>query len=290
MWIVQLGLRCPYTFGAAKVDLAVTQMTAQAQSNIGAFPTDTQPPSITEYDSARVSILESGLESKVPAQKVLFAIDLRAAGAGPVADGRGEIPVRASRTVVLAMLVSYCLSPTLIPTVVDRLLKPEVKSNAQGAHGWSADGRSFVCGVHYWFNRPLALIRSSYVVWCDGAVDRQAPVLTGSAVFEKRLAATRGERRDGFLPTVNPGPMGLRCQGRARTRIELAEGICGERQPYLVLCLPITTERAEGLVARWSALAAGMARRAVIGGRALGTLTTLVVAGCVQPRALSAAG
>jgi hypothetical protein len=84
--------------------------------------------------------------------------------------------------------------------------------------------------------------------------------------------------------------MGLRCQDRERTRIELAGGICGERQPYLVLCLPITTERAEGLAARWSALAAGTARRAVIGGRALVTLTTLVIAGCVQPLALSAAG
>ena len=290
MWIVQLGLRCPYTFGAAKVDLAVMQTTAQAQSNIGAFPPGTPPPSITEYDSARLSILESGLESKVPAQKELFAIDLRAAGAGPVADGPGEIPVRASRTVGLAMLAPYCLSPTLIPAVVDRLVKPEVKLNAQGAHGWSADGRRFVRGVHHWVNRPLALIRSSYVVWCDRAVNRRAPVLTGSAVFEKRLAATRGERRAGFLPTVNTGPMGLRCQGRARTRIELAEGVCGERQPYLVLCLPITTGRAEGLVGRWSALAAGIARRAVIGGRALGTLTTLVSAGCVQPRALSAAG
>jgi hypothetical protein len=40
----------------------------------------------------------------------------------------------------------------------------DAKLNAQGAHGWSADGRSFVCGVHYWFNRRLALIRSSYVV------------------------------------------------------------------------------------------------------------------------------
>jgi hypothetical protein len=267
----------------------VTQMTAQAQSNIGAFPTDTQPPSITEYDSARVSILESGLESKVPAQKERFAIDLPAAGT-LVADGRGEIPVRAGRTVVLAMLASCCLSPTLIPAVVDRLVKPELKLNAQGAHGWSKDGSSFVCGAHDWFNRPLALIRSSYVVWCDGAVNCPAPVLTGSGVFEKQFAATRGRRRPGFLPTVNPGAMGLRCRGRARTRIELAEGICGERQPYLVLCLPITTKRAEGLVARWSALAAGMARRAVIGGRALGTLTTLVIVGCVQPRPRSAAG
>src|SRR6516164_9023700 len=125
MWIVQLGLRCPYTFGAAKVDLAVTQITSQAQSNIGAFPPGTQPPSITEYDSARVSILESGLESKVPAQKELFAIDLHAAGAGLAADGRGEMPVRARQAVVLAMLASYSLSHTLIPVVVHGLVKPE---------------------------------------------------------------------------------------------------------------------------------------------------------------------
>lgn len=292
MWIVQLGLRCPYTFGAAKGDLAVTQRTGQAQSNIGAFPPGTQPPSIREYDSPRVSILESGLESKVPAQMELFAIGRHAGGAGPVADGRGEIPVHARRAVALAMLASYCLSHTLIPTVVHRLVKPEVKLNAQGIYGWSADGRSFVCGVPHWFNRPLALIRSSSVVWCDRAIDRRTPVLAGLAVFEKRLAATRGERRPRFLPTVNPGPMGLPCQSRERTRIELAEGICGERQPYLVLCLPITTERAKGLAARWSTLAAGqvMARGAVIGGRALGTLTTLVIAGCVQRAALSAGG
>jgi hypothetical protein len=289
MWIVQLGLRRPYTFGAAKVDLAVTQTTGQAQSNIGAFPPGTRPRGITERDSPRVSILESGLESKVPAQKELLAIGLHAAGASPVVDGRGEIPVRARRAVVLAMLASYCPSHTLIPTVVHRLVKPEVKLNAQGVHGWSADGRSFVCGVHPWFNRRLALIGSSYGVWCDCAIDRLAPVLAGFAVPGKRLAATRGERRPRFLPTVNPGAVGFPCQGRERTRIELAEGICGERQPYLVLCLPITTERAEGLAACWSALAAGqrMARRAVTGGRALGTL---VNAGCVQPAALSATG
>jgi len=212
MWIVQLGLRSPYTFGAAKVDLAVTQMTAQAQSNIGAFPTDTQPPSITEYDSARVSILESGLESKVPAQKERFAIDLPAAGA-LVADGRGEIPVRAGRTVVLAMLASCCLSPTLIPAVVDRLVKPELKLNAQGAHGWSKDGRSFVCGAHDWFNRPLALIRSSYVVvrrcgQLPGAgFDRFWSFREAACCYARRastgISPYRQSRRDG---ASMPGP------------------------------------------------------------------------------------
>jgi hypothetical protein len=173
MWIVQLGRRCPYTFGVAKVDLAVRRTTAPAQSNIGAFPPGPQPPRMTEYDSPRVSILESGLESKVPPQKEHFAIDLHAAGAGAVADGRGEMPVRARRTAVLAMLASYCLSHTPIPTVAHRLVKPEVKLNGPGVHGLSADGRSFVCGVHHSFNRPLTLIRSSYVVWSHRAIDRR---------------------------------------------------------------------------------------------------------------------
>jgi hypothetical protein len=90
MWILQLGLRWPYTFGMAKGR-------SSGDADDRAFPPGTQPPSITEYDSPLVSILESGLESKVPAQKELLAIDLHAAG-------RGEIPVPASRTVVLAML------------------------------------------------------------------------------------------------------------------------------------------------------------------------------------------
>jgi hypothetical protein len=201
MGIVQVGLPCPYTFGAAKIDLAMTRTTAQAQSKTGAFFTPgTQPPSTTKYDSPRLSILESGLESKVPAQKELFAIDLHPAGAGLAADGRGEMPVRARQAVVLAMLASYSLSHTLIPVVVHGLVKPEVTLNAQRAHGWSADGRSFVCVVHHWFNRPLALIRSSYVVWLDRAIDRRAPGLRGFAVFDKWLAARRGELRCGILP------------------------------------------------------------------------------------------
>ena len=228
MWIVQLGLRCPYTLGVAKVDLAVTQITSQAHSNIGAFPPGTLPPSITEYDSARVSILESGLESKVPAQKELFAIDLHAAGAGPDADGRGEIPVRAGRTVVLAMLASCCLSPTLIPAVVDRLVKPEVKLNAPGAHGWGADGCSFVCGVHHWLNRPLALIKSSYVVSCDRAArppgagfDRFCNVREAAYCYLRRastwVSPYRQSRADGA-----PMPRSARLPGSSSPKASVA--------------------------------------------------------------------
>lgn len=144
------------------------------------------------------------------------ALDLHPAGRGLIADGRGEIPVRARQAVVLAMLASYSLSPTLIPAVVDRLVKPEVKLNTQGVRGWSAGGRTYLCGVHHCFTGPLALIRSSYGAWLDGAIDRPGPVLTGFAAFDKRLAATRDERRPRFLPHRQFRPDGLPCQGCER--------------------------------------------------------------------------
>ena len=228
MWIVQLGLRCPYTFGAAKVDLAVTQITSQAQSNIGAFPPGTQPPSITEYDSARVSILESGLESKVPAQKELFAIDLHAAGAGPDADGRGEIPVRASPDGGVGD------AGFLLPLARAESYRGRSSREAGGeiertrAHGWGADGCSFACGVHHWLNRPLALIRSSYVVSCDRAArppgagfDRFCNVREAAYCYLRRastwVSPYRQSRADGA-----PMPRSARLPGSSSPKASVA--------------------------------------------------------------------
>src|SRR5581483_1820536 len=46
--------------------------------------------------------------------------------------------------VVFAMMASYLLSRTLIPTMVHYMLKPEVKLYAQGEHGESAGGRGLI--------------------------------------------------------------------------------------------------------------------------------------------------
>jgi hypothetical protein len=157
MCIAQLGLRRPYTFGAA-ADLAVTQTTAQARSYLRAFPPRAQPLSIAEYapaiptsmgrrraeaddqwDEARRLVLAVGIlvndaavtfESKhrnIAVRKPLVravldgaferptrfrfhGLDLHPAGAGLVADGRGETPVGARQAVALAMLASWSLS------------------------------------------------------------------------------------------------------------------------------------------------------------------------------------
>jgi multidrug efflux pump subunit AcrB len=56
----------------ASIDLALAQVTAQAQSNLRAFPPGTTPPNIIKYDASAVPILQLGLESKTLAEQELF--------------------------------------------------------------------------------------------------------------------------------------------------------------------------------------------------------------------------
>src|SRR5437764_2651486 len=85
--------------------------------------------------------------------------------------------------VVFAMMASYLLSRTLIPTMVHYMLRPEVKLYAQGQHGETAGGTGFIWKAHYLFNRRFELMRSSYgslLHWC---LDHRAVVLGGFALF-----------------------------------------------------------------------------------------------------------
>ena len=79
--------------------------------------------------------------------------------------------------VAFAMLASYLLSRTLIPTMVHYMLKPEVLLYAQGSEGESAGGTGVIWKAHYVFNRrfevryaaPMARCctgRSSAAAWC----------------------------------------------------------------------------------------------------------------------------
>src|ERR1700722_4079387 len=60
--------------------------------------------------------------------------------------------------VVFAMMASYFLSRTLIPTMVHYMLKPEVKLYALGEH--AEGGTGLIWRVHYLFNRRFEMMRS----------------------------------------------------------------------------------------------------------------------------------
>src|SRR5208283_2561258 len=80
--------------------------------------------------------------------------------------------------VVFAMMASYFLSRTLIPTMVHYMLRPEVKLYAQGQHGETAGGRGLIWKAHYIFNRRFELMRSSYTSLLHWALDHRGSVLT----------------------------------------------------------------------------------------------------------------
>src|SRR5258707_1268343 len=61
--------------------------------------------------------------------------------------------------VVFAMLASYFLSRTLVPTMVNFLLKSEVVLYQQGAHGETAGGRGLFWRIHYIFNALFESLR-----------------------------------------------------------------------------------------------------------------------------------
>src|SRR5271170_4495577 len=65
--------------------------------------------------------------------------------------------------VVFAMLASYLLSRTLVPTMVAFLLKSEVHLYQSGTHGETAGGKGAIWKAHYIFNRVFERLRYRYV-------------------------------------------------------------------------------------------------------------------------------
>ena len=125
--------------------------------------------------------------------------------------------------VVFAMMASYLLSRTLIPTMVHYMLRPEVKLYAQGQHGETAGGKGIIWKGHYIFNRRFELMRSSYTSLLHWSLDHRGPVLAGFGIFVAAslcLAVFIG--RD-FFPVVDSGQMRLHARAPSGTRIEQTE-------------------------------------------------------------------
>src|SRR5436190_11610941 len=128
--------------------------------------------------------------------------------------------------VVFAMMASYFLSRTLIPTMVHYMLRSEVKLYARGIH--EEGGSGFIWHVHHLFNRRFELMRASYnglLHWC---LDHRVPVLAGFTIFiAGSLCLIPLIGRD-FFPSVDSGAMRLHARCPAGTRIEKTEQVFAE--------------------------------------------------------------
>jgi multidrug efflux pump subunit AcrB len=125
--------------------------------------------------------------------------------------------------VVFAMMASYFLSRTLIPTMVHYMLKPEVKLYARGEHGESAGGKGIFWRIHYLFNRRFELMRTSYAGLLHWCLDHRAPVLIVFSIFVLGSLTLAGLIGRDFFPTVDSGQMRLHARAPSGTRLEQTE-------------------------------------------------------------------
>jgi multidrug efflux pump subunit AcrB len=125
--------------------------------------------------------------------------------------------------VVFAMLASYLLSRTLVPTMVAYLLKSEAHLYQQGIHGDAAGGKGPFWRVHHLFNVLFEGLRFRYVGLLDWSLHHRGPVLTAFMAFFAVSLGLAGLIGKDFFPNVDSGQMKLHARAPAGTRIEETE-------------------------------------------------------------------
>ncbi len=125
--------------------------------------------------------------------------------------------------VVFAMLTSYFLTRTLVPTLMHYLMKPEVSriERPEDAPALPTDGR--IWKVHKAFNRRFEELRERYSELLGWIMQRRGSfaAIYGIFVFSS-FALVFFVGRD-FFPSVDAGEIRLHVRAPAGTRIEEAE-------------------------------------------------------------------
>ena len=142
--------------------------------------------------------------------------------------------------VVFAMLASYLLSRTLVPTMVHGLLKAEVGMYRRGEHGegGTAEGHPFIWRIHFAFNRGFERFRAAYAGLLDWALDHRAPVLSGFVVLVLGSLGLVYFVGSDFFPTVDSGQIRLHARAPAGTRIEKTELIFADVEKEIRRVIP----------------------------------------------------
>ncbi|MFO0740778.1 MAG: efflux RND transporter permease subunit [Labilithrix sp.] len=123
--------------------------------------------------------------------------------------------------VVFAMMMSYFLSRTLVPTLARLLLEGEHKAHQEGyGHG---DPRTFFGRLVLGFNQRFDRLRDSYGSWLAFALKHRLPVIAAFLVFAVGSMGLMPLLGRDFFPTVDAGLMKIHARGPAGTRIEESE-------------------------------------------------------------------
>ncbi len=123
--------------------------------------------------------------------------------------------------VVFAMMMSYFLSRTLVPTMVHYLLGAEIgRYSGEGA----APKKDVIWRVHERFNLRFERLRRAYGGYLDWALDHRKLVTGGFGVFViASLLALFPNLGTDFFPSVDAGQIRFHVRATPGTRIETTE-------------------------------------------------------------------
>jgi len=125
--------------------------------------------------------------------------------------------------IVFAMLASYLLSRTLVPTMANFLLKNELEMYRHEGSQEAAGGKGGFWHIHHLFNRAFESLRRRYVGLLDWSLGHRAGVLTAFMAFSIASLGLAWLVGEDFFPTVDSGQIKLHAQAPAGTRIEETE-------------------------------------------------------------------
>jgi len=135
--------------------------------------------------------------------------------------------------VVFAMMTSYLLSRTLVPTMVHYLLEAEIdlyggvhEAGKTPAAGKQGQKRDIIWRVHERFNVHFERFRHVYGGYLDWALDHKKTVTLGFGVFvTASLVGLFPHLGRDFFPSVDAGQIRLHVRAAPGTRIETTEQI-----------------------------------------------------------------
>ncbi len=124
--------------------------------------------------------------------------------------------------VVSAMMASYFLSRTFVPTMVNYLLAAEVDMY-RDAHGEDSQGGGLFWAVHRAFNRVFDLVLVAYASALAWALGHRPLITAGFAASCVATFALIAQLGQDFFPRVDAGQIRLHVRAPAGTRIERTE-------------------------------------------------------------------
>jgi len=141
-----------------------------------------------------------------------------------------------AEAVVFAMLMSYFLSRTLVPTMVHYLLRSEVELYRKG--GEHAQGEGIIWRVHGAFNHRFEQMRNKYKGGLSWALEHRGWVVGGFALFCLVSLALGPFVGEDFFPYIDSGQSRLHVRCPQGTRIEETERVFGEIEREIRQIIP----------------------------------------------------